>query len=202
MRYITKTDLRIIARNSGMLMIGIGIMCLIPLVFDLIYFEFDVISFVIPAGISGFSGLFLMKYFEDYGDKKIRLKHGMIISSFAWIWAAIIGGVVFTLATHIPLLDGVFESLSALTGTGITMFNDVEILPHSILFFRAFEQWIGGLGVVVMVISVLTRPGSVSSTLYQSEAREERLKPSVKTTLEKTIERELKTRIWPITIVT
>ena len=52
MRYITKTDLRVIARNSGMLMIGIGIMCLIPLVFDLIYFEFDVISFVIPAGIS------------------------------------------------------------------------------------------------------------------------------------------------------
>ena len=188
MRYITKTDLRVIARNSGMLMIGIGIMCLIPLVFDLIYFEFDVISFVIPAGISGFSGLFLMKYFEDVSDRKIRLKHGMIISSFAWIWAAIIGGVVFTLATHIPLLDGVFESLSALTGTGITMFNDVEILPHSILFFRAFEQWIGGLGVVVMVISILTRPGSVSSTLYQSEAREERLKPSVKATLEKTIQ--------------
>ena len=188
MRYITKTDLRVIARNSGMLMIGIGIMCLIPLVFDLIYLEFAVISFVIPAGISGFSGLFLMKYFEDYGDKKIRLKHGMIISSFAWIWAAIIGGVVFTLATHIPILDGVFESLSALTGTGITMFNDVEILPHSILFFRALEQWVGGLGVVVMVISVLTKPGSVSSKLYYSEARDERIKPSVKATLEKTIE--------------
>jgi trk system potassium uptake protein TrkH len=114
----------------------------------------------------------------------------MIISSFAWIWAAIIGGVVFTLATHIPLLDGVFESLSALTGTGITMFNDVEILPHSILFFRAFEQWIGGLGVVVMVIGVLTKPGSVSSTLYHSEPvkneKNQVLKPHFKKHLKST----------------
>ena len=52
MRYITKSDLLIVARDSGYLMIGIGIMCLVPLIFDLIYFEFDVISFVIPAAIS------------------------------------------------------------------------------------------------------------------------------------------------------
>ena len=188
MRYITKTDLRIIARNSGMLMIGIGIMCIIPLIFDLVYFEFDLISFVLPAGISIFSGLFCIKYFEDVEDKKIRLKHGMIISSFAWLWAGIIGGVVFTLATNIPLIDGVFESISALTGTGITMYANVEILPHSILFFRALEQWIGGLGVVVMVIGVLTKPGSVSSKLYHSDARDERIKPSIKTTLEKTLQ--------------
>ena len=188
MRYITKTDLRVIARNSGMLMIGIGLMCLIPLIFDLIYFEFDVVSFVIPAGISAFSGLFCIKFFEDVADKKIRLKHGMIISAFAWLWASIIGGLVFTLATSLPLIDGIFESMSALTGTGITMFVDVEVLPHSILFFRALEQWIGGLGVVVMVIGVLTKPGSVSSKLYQSEAREERIKPSIKNTLEKTLQ--------------
>ena len=112
----------------------------------------------------------------------------MMISSFAWLWASLIGGFVFTLATGISPLDGVFESMSALTGTGITLFVDVEILPHSILFFRALEQWIGGLGVVVMVIGVLTKPGSVSSKLYQSEAREERIKPSIKNTLEKTLQ--------------
>ena len=112
----------------------------------------------------------------------------MMISAFAWLWASLIGGFVFTLATHIPVLDGVFESMSALTGTGITMFMDVEILPHSILFFRAFEQWVGGLGVVVMVIAVLTKPGSVSSKLYHSEAREDRIKPSIKATMQKTLE--------------
>ena len=179
MRYITKTDLLIVAKNSGYLMIGIGIMCLIPLIFDLIYFEFDIASFVIPGLISILLGIFAIKYFDETLNKKIRLKHGMMISSFAWLWASLIGGVVFTLATNIPIIDGVFESMSALTGTGITMFVDVEILPHSILFFRAFEQWIGGLGVVVMIITVLSKPGTVSSKLYHSEAREDRIKPSI-----------------------
>lgn len=188
MRYVTKTDLVIVAKNSGYIMIGIGAMCLIPLIFDLVYFEFDLISFIIPAAISMLLGYGLLKYFEDKSKKSMRLKHGMMISSFAWLWASIIGGLVFMLATHIPILDAIFESMSALTGTGITMFNDVEILPHSILFFRSLEQWVGGLGVVVMVIGILTKPGSASSKLYQSEAREERIKPSIKTTLEKTIE--------------
>ena len=187
MRYITKSDLIVVALNSGNLMIGIGIMCLVPLIFDLIYFEFNILSFVIPSVISILLGIFFRACLKDYENKKIRLKHGMILSSFAWMWASIIGGLVFMLATNMPPLDAVFESMSALTGTGITMFADVEILPHSILFFRAFEQWIGGLGVVVMVISVLAKPGSVSSKLYQSEAREEKIKPSVKTTLEKTL---------------
>lgn len=188
MKYITKTDLVIVARNSGYLMIGIGMMCLIPLIFDLIYFEFDILSFVIPGLISILLGVFALTYFEDKVSKKMRFKHGMMISAFAWMWASLIGGFVFTLCTHIPIIDGIFESMSALTGTGITMFMDVEILPHSILFFRAFEQWVGGLGVVVMVIAVLTKPGSVSSKLYHSEAREDRIKPSIKATMEKTIE--------------
>ena len=188
MKYITKTDLTIVIKNSGYLMIGIGIMCLIPLIFDLIYFEFDIISFAIPGLISILLGVFALQYFDKKVKKKMRFKHGMMISAFAWMWASLIGGFVFTLATHIPIIDGVFESMSALTGTGITMFMDVEILPHSILFFRAFEQWVGGLGVVVMVIAVLTKPGSVSSKLYHSEAREERIKPSIKATMQKTIE--------------
>lgn len=187
MRYITKSDLIIVASNSGNLMIGIGVMCLIPLIFDLIYFEFNIISFVIPAAISILLGLFFRIYLKDYESKKIRLKHGMILSSFAWLWASLVGGMVFMLATNIPPIDAVFESMSALTGTGITMFVDVEVLPHAVLFFRALEQWIGGLGVVVMVISVLAKPGTVSSKLYVSEARDERIKPSIKTTLEKTL---------------
>lgn len=188
MRYITKTDLMIVARNSGILMIGIGIMCLIPLIFDLVYFEFDIISFIVPGAISIMLGIGVIKYFENSTNKRMRLKHGMMISSFAWLWASLIGGLVFAIATGMPLIDSVFESMSALTGTGITMFKDVEILPHSILFFRALEQWVGGLGVVVMVIGILTKPGTASSKLYQSEAREERIKPSIKTTLEKTFQ--------------
>ena len=187
MRYITKSDLLIVAKDSAYVMIGIGMMCLIPIIIDLFYVEYTALIFLIPGLISMALGYALIKYFENRPTKKMRLKHGMMISSFAWFWAGIVGGVIFMLATHIPYIDAVFESVSALTGTGVTIYSNVEILPHSILFFRALEQWIGGLGVVVMVIGVLTKPGSVSSKLYQSEARDERIKPSIKTTLEKTI---------------
>ena len=74
MRYITKTDLLIVARDSGYLMIGIGIMCLIPLIFDLIYFEFDVVSFVVPAGISIALGYAFKKYFENYYKNLFLMK--------------------------------------------------------------------------------------------------------------------------------
>lgn len=186
MRYISRTDLKIVARNFGILMIGIGVMCLIPLIIDLIFFEFDVVSFIVPSAISIILGFLFVKYFDPYSSKRIRLKHGMMISSFAWLWAGIIGGLVITLATNIPIIDGVFESVSALTGTGITIFENVEALPYSILFFRALEQWIGGLGVIVVMLRFIM-PGSISSKLYQSEARDDKLKPSIKGTTRETL---------------
>lgn len=182
MKYITMTDLRIVARTSGILMIGIGLMCLIPLIVNVIYFEFDMLSFIVPATISIVFGCFFINYF-DKTTHEIGLKHGMLSSSFAWLWAGIIGGIVFTLSTNIPLIDGIFESVSALTGTGITIFGNVEILPHGVLFFRALEQWIGGLGVIIIVLRFITTSGSISSRLYTSEARDERLKPSTKNTI-------------------
>ncbi len=186
MRYISKTDLKIVARNSGILMIGIGVLCLIPLIIDLIYLEFNVLCFIIPGAISIGLGYLFLKYFEPYTSKRLRLKHGMIISSFAWFWAGLIGGIVIALATNAPIIDGIFESVSALTGTGITIFENVEILPYSILFFRALEQWIGGLGVIVIMLRFIP-PGVISSKLYKSEAREERLKPSINATITETL---------------
>jgi trk system potassium uptake protein TrkH len=107
----------------------------------------------------------------------------MIVSSLSWLWAGIVGGVIFQLVTGLNIVDGLFESMSALTGSGITIYPDVEALPHSILFFRGFQQWIGGLGIIVMIISVLTKPGRVSSKLYRSEARDDYIKPSTKATI-------------------
>ncbi len=188
MKYITKTDFCIVARHSGSIMMAIGLMCLIPLIIDLIYLELNYACFIIPGILSIVLGYFLTKSLDKYSNNKMKLKHGMMISSIAWMWASLVGGFVISLATGTDYLNGIFESTSALTGTGITMFNNVEILPHSVLFFRSLEQWVGGIGVVVMVIGILTRPGTASTKLYQSEAREERLKPSVKATLQKTIE--------------
>ena len=180
MRYINRHDLLIIARNIGIIMVGIGMMCLIPIAVDLIYLEFNFLYYLIPAFLSIGIGLALIKALDKYSIDKIRLKHAMIVSSLSWLWAGILCGMVLYFVTDISIVDSIFESMSALTGSGITIYSDVEVLPQSILFFRAFQQWIGGLGVVLMIISVLAKPGSISAKLYQSEARAYRIKPSTK----------------------
>ena len=187
MRFVNKQDIFIIARNSGMLMIGIGLMCLVPIIVDVLYLEFNAIWFIIPALISIGTGFICIKFLDKYSHNRLRLKHGMIISALSWLWASIICGLVFYFVTDIHIVDCVFESMSALTGSGITIYSDVESLPHSILFFRAFQQWIGGLGIIVLIISFLAKPGSTSSKLYQSEARDDRIKPSIKATIKKTL---------------
>jgi trk system potassium uptake protein TrkH len=92
------------------------------------------------------------------------------------------------LMLDISFIDAFFENISAWTGSGLTMFNDVEILPRSILFLRSLEQWIGGLGVVIIFISLLIKPGTSAFKLYKSEARDDRIRPNIKNTLKKTIE--------------
>jgi trk system potassium uptake protein TrkH len=187
MRYINKTDLLIIARNSGILMIGIGALCLVPIIIDFAYLECNAGYYLIPGLASIYLGLLCMKSLEKYSINKMRPKHGMIISTLSWLWACILCGLIFHFVTGINIIDSAFESMSALTGSGITIYSDVEILPHSILFFRALQQWVGGLGIIVMIITFLIKPGTVSSTLYQSEAREDRLRPSTKATIKETI---------------
>lgn len=187
MRYINKNDVLIIIRNMGLLMIGIGLMCLVPIIIDFVYLECNAIYFLIPALISIYLGLIVRNSLNKPGINKVRVKHAMIISSLSWLWAALVCGVILFLATDIGIVDSLFESMSALTGSGITIYPDVESLPNSVLFFRGFQQWIGGLGVVVMIISILSKPGSVSSKLYQSEAREDRLRPSTKSTLKESV---------------
>ncbi|WP_157082451.1 TrkH family potassium uptake protein [Methanobrevibacter cuticularis] len=187
MRYVNQKDIYIVAHYLGKIMQGVGISVLIPLLVALIYKEYsNFLGFIIPAFISIGIGTVLTKINIDKG--RIRLKHGMMISSLAWLWAAFVGSLIMIICLDVSFLDAFFENMSAWTSSGFTMFPDVEALPKSILFLRSLEQWIGGLGVVVMIISIFIHSGKAAARLYKSEAREERIKPSVGNTLKKILQ--------------
>jgi len=80
-------------------------------------------------------------------------------------------------------LHAFFESMSGWTGSGLTMAIHEPSLPRSIQWWRSFIQWIGGVGVIVLTVSILARPGSGSYALYRSEAREEKIHPSIVSTV-------------------
>jgi len=80
-------------------------------------------------------------------------------------------------------LHAVFESMSGWTGSGLTMATHEPSLPRAVQWWRSFIQWVGGVGVIVLTVSILSRPGSGSYALYRSEARERKIHPSVVSTV-------------------
>ena len=179
--YLDKKDLKIIANPLGIIMEGIGAVVLLPIIIALIYGEHDYIVFLTFGTVSLVLGFILRRIPSNY--TKFNLKHAMIIASIAWLWAALIGSFCLMYSTNINFLNAYFESMSAWTGTGVSIYTNVEILPKSILFLRSLEQWVGGLGVVIVVIGILLRPGTTAARLYKSEAREEKIKPSITSTV-------------------
>ncbi len=186
-KYITKADLFVVLHYIGYIMQGLGVVLLAPILIALIYGEYiNISAFLIPCFTSFVLGTIFSKKFSKYD--KLRLKHGMLISSFAWLWASLMGAAIMAISLDIHFIDALFENMSAWTGSGMTFFVNVEILPKSILFLRSLEQWIGGLGIVIIFIGILIRSGTAASRLYKSEAREEKIKPNIANTLRKALE--------------
>ncbi|WP_409200385.1 TrkH family potassium uptake protein [Methanobrevibacter sp. DSM 116169] len=163
----------------------IGLIFILPFIVSIIYSEPYHVYYLLPLVISIVLGKLITVKLK--GHKRIRLKHAMIISSLVWIWAGLMSTIAIYLSIDISLVDAFFESMSGWTCTGLTLFDNVETLPHSLLFLRSLEQWLGGLGVVVVVLGISFKAGTAVKKLYQSEAREDRIKPSVANTLHKTI---------------
>jgi len=153
--------------------------------------------FIYPAIFSAILGLSLVILFEKH---ELYLGAAITLSAAAWLVIAIIGGLPFWLANNfispdigLTLINGVFESMSGFTATGLTMYGlrvEDPGLPSSILFWRSLTQWVGGVGVIVLFLSVLVvRTGTVAHRLYLAEGRSHRLVPSVVKTTR---------RIWAI----
>jgi trk system potassium uptake protein len=103
--------------------------------------------------------------------EKIQIREGFMSVSLAWLVLSCIGGLPYILGGYIHnFADAFFESASGFTTTGASIFTDVETLPYSILFWRSFTHWIGGLGIVVFVIIIMPTLGMTVSHLLPLES--------------------------------
>lgn len=97
---------------------------------------------------------------------KMHKKEAMCIVGLGWIIVSVFGAVPYILILDCSYADAFFESASGITTTGATVFGNVEAMPQSLLFWRALSQWIGGLGVVVFFVAIVSFLGSGAKTLY------------------------------------
>ncbi|WP_135664210.1 TrkH family potassium uptake protein [Halorhabdus rudnickae] len=190
-----------VARDLGRILEALGGMMAVSIVVPIAWGEwFGAVAFGASAFVPVAAGYLLHHRFAD-ADSPSRL-HGMVVAATGWLLVGVFGSLPFLLiawGVHLDLptafdgtstlaafqnpLNSIFESMSGFTGTGLTMTDNEEVLPRTLQWWRTFIEWIGGVGVIVLTTAILARPGSGSLTLYESEARSEKIHPSIVSTV-------------------
>ena len=166
----------------GILLIILGVAMMVPVVFQLIYNEFD--STFITSGIITitFGILFFLSNIDHL--KLINTQQAFLLTALSWLCIATFGSLPFFFSElDLSITDSFFESMSGITTTGATILNNIESSPKGILMWRSMLQWLGGIGVILIPLSrhLLTRslPGSDNKGVPASEINDKIL-PSLK----------------------
>jgi|TARA_B110000211_G_scaffold229957_1_gene288630 trk system potassium uptake protein TrkH len=138
----------------GVLLVVLGFSMLAPYAMQLVYSE-NSHSFVSSSFVTIFIGiLFILANLEK--EFKLDLRQTFLFSTLAWLMVAIFGSLPFLLSPDkFTFSEAFFESMSGITTTGATIITDLDNSPKSILLWRAIMQWLGGIGIVVMAITIL-----------------------------------------------
>jgi len=175
---------KIVLNTLGKLLFFLGLSMLFPLLYAIYYQEPAINAFILSMAITSLSGLLLWKFFPS--KDPIGHKEGFAISALGWILAAGFGALPFLFAGTFPsFIDAYFESMSGFTTTGATVLVPIEGNPYAILFWRDFVQWLGGMGIIVLVVAILPALGAGGMQLFKSEVpgpEPDRLKPRIKET--------------------
>ena len=142
----------------GIVLLLQSLMMSLPLIAAFYYHENTVSSFLITIGVLAATGFILTRFKPE--NKTIYSREGIIIVSFGWILLSLFGALPFTISGEIPnYIDAVFEAVSGFTTTGASILTDVEAMSKSMLFWRSFTHWLGGMGVLVFLMAVLPLAG-------------------------------------------
>jgi len=144
----------------------VGIAMLIPLAVALIYGE-NCDPFLRSAAITFTVGIALGLKTYEIDDLPIR--ESFAIVAFGWFTVAIFGSLPYVFSGIHPL-DALFESMAGFTTTGSTILPDIEAHSRSLLFWRSFTQWLGGMGIVVLFIAILPKLAVAGRDLFRAEA--------------------------------
>ncbi len=149
---------RMTAYVLGMLLFCEAGLLLLPLAVAFIYGDSTISDFLMTIGILLLVGGALTLFKPK--DKTIYARDGLVIVALGWIALSLFGALPFYFSGEIPgYIDAVFETVSGFTTTGSSILTDVEVMSKSLLFWRSFTHWIGGMGVLVFVMAVLPLSG-------------------------------------------
>jgi trk system potassium uptake protein TrkH len=174
----------LILKIQGYLLMVLGFLMGIPIFFSIYYDSPDIKALSFSAIGTFISGVILISLFRS--KNKIRAGEGFASVSLGWILASLFGALPFYIQGSVSsFIDCFFEAMSGFTTTGATIITNIEALPKGILFWRSMTQWIGGMGIILLIIAVLPMLGISPGQLYNAEVPgpiKDRLKPKIKDT--------------------
>ena len=184
-------DIRIIARDLGLICVLVGLMSVATLLVAIAWGERGMlVPFAVASGLS--LVLAAVLYLPFRGGAEAHLKHGLVIAAVGWLLVALLGAVPFFVAAcssdpgaAIVFRDygnAVFEAMSGFTTTGLSVVAQPEMLPRTLQWWRSFLQWIGGIGVIILVLGLTPTPIRPGRGLFFAE-RDAKIQPTVSATI-------------------
>ncbi|MDA9177709.1 TrkH family potassium uptake protein [Candidatus Pelagibacter sp.] len=138
----------------GVLQIILGVFMFIPIIFQFIYSEIDSSFFGASLVTIIFGTLFFLSNLDH--DKRLTLQQAFLLTALSWLSIAIFGSLPFIFSDlNFSFTNAFFESMSGITTTGSTIISNLNEMPKSILLWRAILQWLGGIGIIIMAITLM-----------------------------------------------
>jgi len=179
-------DLRIVSFLTARMVFCLGGVYIIPWAMSMYLQDGCSDVFLTCIFICNYIGYLLNHYgrFNKF-TQSITNREGVATATFSWILCAALAGMPYWMTGELNLSSAFFEGMSAVTTNGITVIGSLQALPRSVLFWRGVTHWLGGLGIIVVFISLLPRMASGAVHLFEAEAtgfNEERLLPRLRST--------------------
>ncbi len=160
---------RMVFSMVGLIMLLEGVLMLIPAAVSLMYGEESATAFLITVALLTVCGFSLRLLFKPK-DRVIYAKDGLVIVALAWIITSLFGALPFKISGEVPsYVDSLFETVSGFTTTGASVITDLSVLSHGMLFWRSFTHWIGGMGVIVMIMAIFPTDSGRSMHVMRAE---------------------------------
>jgi len=164
-------NFRFILNIFGRVLILLGLFMLTSIIWALVYDEETTIPLGLSALITLFTGAVLYYFTLGNLKKELGLKDSYFTVTFTWVIISLFGTLPYLLTGSITsFIDAIFETVSGFTTTGSSIIRDIEVLPKSVLFWRSLTHWIGGMGIIVLVVAILPLLRIGGYNLFKNEA--------------------------------
>lgn len=190
---LTRHDIRAISYYTGKIVLWLGILMLIPLSTAVLFGEWpSFFDFLIGMGLT-FSVGFIFLLLGNPSSRGLSWTQGFAVAALSWLVLMCLAAVPYYLSGHwVSYLDSLFDVMSGFTTTGLVLVQDLDHISNSVNMWRHLLTYVGGQGMVVLALTVLSKGLPGAFKLYVGEAKDERLLPSVSQTAK---------AIWFISVV-